>query len=246
MLVLTRSGRLRTVGGVHLRPTSRSFETSYAPGRRLIRLAPAARAVADFALWSNDPRKVRAAVTASIQRGRVGVADLVREYEQGPRNGSHWLRQALKDAIAGAKSIAEADASQRMTAARVPTYELNVPVHNEFGELLFEVDVLWRMLRAVLEVDSREYHLDEAAWLATMAKHKALTVHGIALVHDAPSVIKRPGWGDGVREFVRRRAVELGLPAPSGRGPFVRPPGEAPPPLVIPGLRRPKAFINLR
>ncbi len=46
----------------------------------------------------------------------------------------------------------------------VPPFELNVPIVDEYGRLLYVVDMLWRELRAALEVDSREYHFGVEDW----------------------------------------------------------------------------------
>ena len=50
VFVLAPRGGIRTVGGVHIRRTSRPFTFRFAPGRRLIRIVQPARAVADAAL----------------------------------------------------------------------------------------------------------------------------------------------------------------------------------------------------
>src|SRR5215471_3589152 len=74
----------------------------------------------------------------------------------------------------------------------VPTFELNVPIVHA-GRVIAVADVLWRKLHAVLEIDSREYHLSEAQWKATMARHNKLTNVGYAVTHYPPSAIREGG-----------------------------------------------------
>lgn len=72
-------------------------------------------------------------------------------------------------------------------------------------------DVLWRDLRAVLEIDSREFHLSEAEWKATMQRHNRLTSAGLALTHYPPSATGDPAWPDEVARWLHHRARELGV-----------------------------------
>ena len=174
-----------------------------------------------------------------MQRRKCRLPELLAELEASPRNGSRWFRAALADAEAGARSVAEADALRALTDGKVPRFEMNVPVQNERGELIFVVDVLWRELRAVLEIDSREYHLGERARLKTMDKHNALTGHNFAVIHHAPSVVRQPGWAKDIGAWVRARSLQLGIEVPLGHGALAPPPGQEPPPVIVRGLRRP-------
>jgi hypothetical protein len=81
------------------------------------------------------------------------------------------------------------------------------------GRVIAVADVLWRELRAVLEVDSREYHLSEAQWKATRARHNRLTRAGYAVTHYPPSAIRDGGlaWVADVDNWLRARAFELDL-----------------------------------
>jgi hypothetical protein len=163
------------------------------------------------------------------------VPGLLSEYEAGPRNRSKLLRLALADAADGARSAAEATAARRLARGPVPPFELNVPIVDERGRLLYVVDLLWRELRAAVEVDSREYHFSVEDWEATLERHNQLTRYGLAITHYAPRRISRRGStfvGD-VSDWLRRRAVELRLPLSAGRGVRRPPLGEEPPPFVV-------------
>ena len=65
---------------------------------------------------------------------------------------------------------------------------------------------------AVLEIDGREYHLSEAHWKATMARHNRLIKAGYAVTHYPPSAIRDGGlaWVAEVDDWLRARALELG------------------------------------
>lgn len=237
VLVLRRQGMNRLVGGVRLRRTNRPFsQITISPHSTRLPFAPivsTARAVADTALDYEDAARVRALVTSVIQRRVCRIEDLLAELRQGPSNGSSGLRSALADAADGARSAAEAVALGRLRRAAVPAFELNVPVVVGSGRVRFVVDVLWRELRAVLEIDSREFHLGEREWQATMRRHNELTRYGFAVVHYPPSVVGEPGWSSEVADWLRARAVELAVPWPRTRGVIAPPLGQMPAPFVI-------------
>ena len=239
VVVVCPNGANRIVGGVRLSRTSRAFTRTTVSALSevlpLLPVVPAARAVVDTALRDCAPGRVRALVTSSVQRRACRVEDLMAELGRAPRCGSRWLRLAMADAVDGARSAAEARALGRLRSSPVvPAFEMNVPVVLA-GQALYCVDFLWRALRAVLEIDSREYHFKEADWRDTMTRHNALIAAGFAVTHYPPSLVGRPGWADEVAEWLRARARELGLPYPRARG-VIRPPiGASPPPVVISG-----------
>jgi hypothetical protein len=117
-----------------------------------------ARAVADAAFQYRDPGRVRALVTSAVAHRACRVQDLVTELDHCPRGGSAAFRIAVGDALDGAHSVAEARAARILS--RAPAFELNVPIVRG-GRVLYVVDVFWRTLRAVLEIDSREFHFGE-------------------------------------------------------------------------------------
>jgi hypothetical protein len=191
VLVLDRSGNHRLVGAVRIRPTSRPYGTSLLPEEHptlpFVTVVHPARAVADTALLYRTFDPVRAMVTSAIQRGVCRPDDLLAELESAPRQGSRWLRKALADVIAGAKSIAEAEAIEWLARASVPSFEVNVPIVDRFGTLVAEADLLWRELRMIVEVDSREFHFSEQDWKRTQRRHTFLTRHGFAVEHPSSS-----------------------------------------------------------
>jgi hypothetical protein len=223
VLILTTKGENRVVGGVHLRPSARPLSVTQLsvlddafPAARVVRPA---RAVADTSLMYHTLAPVRALVTSAVQREQCTADELYQELEDGPRNGSAFLRRALEDVFGGAASISEAELADALRTAGLPPFELNVPILDATGRHVATADALWRALRAVLEVDSREHHFLEPQWRNTMTRHNLLTRSGLALTHYPPVEIRRatPRVTCEVGEWLRARAEELKLPYPPPR-----------------------------
>lgn len=240
VLVLTRTGRNRLIGNVRIRVTARPFgtwtlpadhpELAYAP------VVHTARAVADTALQYRRLAPVRALVTSSVQKGRCEVGELIAEVDAGPRNHSALLRRAVADLREGARSVAEAEAIEILRRSPVPAFEANVLIKTVGGRVLGRVDVLFRELRAVIEIDSRQFHFSEDDWNNTRGRHNRLTPYGLALQHYSPAEVRRDrsGWAREVEQWLRARAREIGLPYVVPRP---RPPAKAEPsPFVVPDL----------
>lgn len=234
--VLSPTAMGRVVGGVRVRRTDRRFGRRVQPigaPLELLPLAPLPRAVADTALDYRSLGPVRALVSAAVQRRHCAVPDLLEEYEHGPRNHSRLLRLALADLRDGARSAAEATAIRRLARGAVPPFEANVPIVDQNGQLLWVVDLFWRELRAVIEIDSRAFHFSEADWQATLARHNELTRYGLAVTHYAPNRVSAQGstFVPEVTTWLGCRADELGVRVPRGRG--VRNVGREPAPHVV-------------
>jgi hypothetical protein len=239
VLVLIRDGRSRLVGSAWVRRTGRPYlvetTSAHAGLHPLTPVVPTARAIADAALTYSALGPVRAMVTSAVQRNACSLVELVRELDDGPQNGSYFLRRALRAAAFGAHSEAEAAATDKLVRAEVPPFELNVPIVDERGAVIFVVDVLWRELRAALEIDSREFHFSDAGWRATLDRHNKLTRSGLAVTHYPPSVVNARDctWTAEVAEWLRCRATELGVALPPGRGPISPAIGADPPPFLV-------------
>lgn len=218
--VLTRAGSNRVLGGVRIRRTHRPYsciETSAeARHHPLTPVVATARAVADTALDHRRLSEVRALVGSALIRRHCSLDALVRELNGLPRNRGAHFRRAVSEALGGARSAAEADAARRLARhPRVPAFEPNVAVRAADGRR-YVVDFLWRALRAVLEIDSREFHISAEQWAATLARHNALTAAGLAVLHQPPSAISGPDgrWLDETADWLARRAGELGVALP--------------------------------
>jgi very-short-patch-repair endonuclease len=173
---------------VLLRPSRRPARRSPAPGRRRVEIA---RAVADHALTLRRLDDVRALVARAVRDHGCSLDDLARELAAGPRNGSALLRRALAEVGSGAASAPEARAARLLRAGRVPHFEQNARIVRPGGGH-YVVDFWWPLLRAVLEIDSVEYHLDPADWRRTMDRHRALSALGLSVIHQPPSALAAP------------------------------------------------------
>ncbi|MFN2560538.1 MAG: hypothetical protein ABR571_04480 [Jatrophihabitans sp.] len=216
VLVLTDSRRRnRDIRGLHLRPSLRPVTcTRLSPfDQRLpsIRVVSPARAIADTAPFYDRLQPVRALVTSAVQRGLCTPAELAAELAAGPRNGSAFFRRALSDVVEGALSIAEAEVVDLLAGVSVPPFEVNAPIYDAHGNLLYRVDFLWRALQAVVEVDSREFHFAEDDWKRTMQRHNVLTAMGYAVTHYAPSVIRarKRAWATDVAAWLAARSRDI-------------------------------------
>jgi hypothetical protein len=150
-----------------------------------------ARAIADHALTLTRVGDVRRLVARAVREQRCSIHALRTELEAGPRNGSALLRQVLDEVQAGAASAPEAEAAKILRAAGVPPFEQNAVIRLPNGRS-YVADVLWRALRAILGIDSVEYHLDPADWRRTLDRHLHLTTMGYSVVHRPPSVLRDP------------------------------------------------------
>lgn len=251
VLVLVRTGRSRRVGPVLIRRTARPYSAEFTPLEHpvsaLTPLVNAARAVADACLLPADLDQVRAVVARTIQTGLCTPEQLNHELSRCPRNGSGRLRQALGEIGAGARSVAEAHALRQLRGSRLPEFEVNVAVLGGDGDVCYVVDVLWRRLRAVLEIDGREFHFDSASWHATLRRHNLLTAAGLSVTHYPPSRIMSADdtWLGELAAWLRARAGELNVPylPASARRPA---PAPNPPPLLLPELDQLWNMVGLR
>lgn len=238
VLVLCRDGEHRLLGDVRIRPTPRPFSSWTLPAEHpdlaFVPIVHTARAVADTALQYRRLAPVRALVTSAVQNGRCEVEDLIAELEAGPRKHSALLRRAVADLRDGARSIAEAEAIEILRRAAVPAFDANVSIVTTGWVEFAVVDVLWRELRAVLEIDSRAFHFSEEDWTATRERHNRLTPYGLAVTHYSPAEVRagKQAWARRVEVWLRARARELGVPYVVA--PRRRPLGAAPEPFVVP------------
>lgn len=159
----------------------------------------------------HDLAPVRAIVTGAIQRDLCTAEDLAGELARGPRNGSALLRRALADLVHDVHSVAEAEAVALLQRVGAFAFVVNAPICDAAGRLLYRVDILWPDLRAIVEIDSREFHFTELDWKATMHRHNVLTGLGYAVKHYPPSVIRSRGiaWAQEVADWLAVRASLL-------------------------------------
>jgi hypothetical protein len=232
VLVLTHQGMSRRIGAVTIRRVAEalasrtiSINDEHLP---LGLLAEPSRAVIDAAMTYRSLAPVRALLTSAIQKSVCSPADLCAQVPNVARRGSALVRHALEDVLDGAHSEAEAKALTALRRADVPPFELNVAVLDSRGRIIAVVDVLWRALRAVLEVDSRQFHFSQTDWHRTSDRHNRLTAGGLAVQHYPPARFVFGGsWLGEVITWLRARARESGVeyradPRPLRNGPPLR------------------------
>jgi hypothetical protein len=186
VLVLVPPGRRpRAARWVRVRASGRPVEQLLDVGPRRVLTA---RAAADHALTLKRIDDVRELVARVVRDGRCTIDELSTELSAGPRNGSALLRQALLEVTAGAASAPEARAARILHRAGVPAFEQNAEIPLPQGGF-YVADLLWRSLRAILEIDSVEYHLGPVQWRRTMDRHLILTTLGYSVIHRPPSAL---------------------------------------------------------
>lgn len=208
LLLVPRSNHVRPAGWVRLRRADRVPSPAFWPGPRRADLP---RAVADLALELRNLDDVRTLVAQARRAGLCTLDELQTELRTGPRRGSAHLRQALADAMAGAESAPEARAAAILGRASIPPFKQNGIIRFPDGTRL-RVDFLWRELRAVLEIDSDEYHNQSPADRdRTDIRHTKLITHGISVMTRRPGLIDRAPaqFARDVEAWLAARAIEL-------------------------------------
>ena len=175
-----------------------------------VRVALAARAVADTARALSSLRDVRAVVADAVQSRRCPIFLLADELQEGPRRGSALLRQVIAEVQDGIRSVAEADFRDLLKRARVPMPMFNARILAG-DTFVAEADAWWQRAGVAAEVDSREWHLSPAAWERTMRRHAAMTAHGILVLHFTPTMIREEP-ANVVKQV--REALETGSARP--------------------------------
>lgn len=188
LLVLVPAGRRRrSTSFVTIWPTTRMPDSYLSEG--VIRMAPPDRAAADAARELTRHADVRAVVADAVQKRLCTPDRLARELRAGPRRGSAALRDVLAEVAAGARSIAEAELLQLVTAARLPTPLCNPNLYAG-SAFIARPDMWWPDAGVAVEVDSREWHLLPEHAEQTTRRHNLMGVHGIIVLHFTPRQIR--------------------------------------------------------
>ena len=221
VLILTSRGGCRDVGQAHIRCVTGpvharrvSVDDDTLP---LVRIAVPARAIVDAAPFYRRKDSVRALVAAAVQGGHCTPDELSLVLDTAARRGSAILRRSLEDLRDGARSVAEIHASEHLRRAPVPDFELNVPIVDAQQRTIAIADILWRALRAILEIDSQEFHFSAEDWRQTTHRHNRLTAYGFAVTHYPPShITSGTQWTEEVAGWLQTRALELQVPYEAG------------------------------
>jgi hypothetical protein len=179
--------RRQSIGLVRLQRTRRMPKEVYTAGE--IRFVPPPRAVADAARRLTNVRDVRALVAQAVQEQRCSIDQLIVELEQGPSQGSGFLRVALEEVGAGVRSVPEGDLRALLRRGGLPTPMFNARLYDG-DDLVAVADCWWPDAGVAAEVDSREYHYSVQDWQHTMRRHDRLVALGVLVLHFTPGRIR--------------------------------------------------------
>ena len=147
------------------------------------------RAVADAARSLRTARAVRALIAQAVQQHRCTIEMLRLELDEGPAQGSAFLRAALEEVRAGIRSVPEGDLRGLLRRERLPMPMFNARLY--VGKSLIAVaDAWWPEAGVAAEVDSREYHYSAEDWQRTMSRHDRLVARGVLVLHFTPARIR--------------------------------------------------------
>ncbi|QIQ04648.1 hypothetical protein [Streptomyces liangshanensis] len=181
----TRS--LRNTAYVHVRRTSRWPPTLLVDGIPCVRPV---RAASDFAAHERSPDRVRAILTATVQKTSCHPEDLRAELHASRALRNPAARTVLDDLRAGTRSIAEARARDTLRHTNLPHPLWNPTLLTPKGTFLARPDAYWPHAGVALEVDSEEYHLGIAEYRTTLRRRLRLEAHGVDVISAAPALIR--------------------------------------------------------
>jgi hypothetical protein len=180
--------RCRSTDFVLVQRTSRMPSSVGVAGE--FRFTPPDRAIADAARRMTTAREVRALVADVVQHQRCSIEMLTIELEQGPIQGSAFLRAALVEVREGIRSAPEGDLLVLLRRGRLPKPVVNARLFDDSGALIAVADAWWPDAGVVAEVDSREYHYSAEDWQRTMNRHDRLVARGVLVLHFTPARIR--------------------------------------------------------
>ena len=164
----------------------------------------AARAVVDVALSARTRRDVEHVVADALQRDLTTVGQLAEEVVLLGRLATPWLRDTLRDAARGMRSVGESDLRRVVVAEGLPEPEWGAAVSTPRGT--YHVDARWRAQRVVAEADGAAFHLGSAEWQADLVRQNAIVSTGDRLLRFPVARLRRDRQTCG-QEL--RRALDL-------------------------------------
>lgn len=145
---------------------------------RGLRVTSPARTICDVAAVQPS-REVEEAITQARIKRLVRDRDLLAVIERAPgRKGSALVRRLLSDELEAGFTRSEAERRLRglIRAAGLPAPETNA------GLCGYEVDVLWRRERLVIEVDGHIFHSHRAAFERDRKRDQVLVAAGYRVI----------------------------------------------------------------
>lgn len=185
------------------------------------RFADAARATVDAARAQQRLRDVRGVVLGAVAKPCCSPDELGTALRSGSRNGSALVRRAVKDARRGCASPPEAEVVDELVGRGVPFY-VNPELWVD-GELVGISDVWLVGTGTGGEIESQEWHGDDATIETTYDRHERYADQRLQLVHLSVRRV-RADTREAVEHLLTR--ARTGPPAPPGlvvvpRGPLL-------------------------
>jgi hypothetical protein len=153
-------------------------------------VAPAYRAAVDAARRISDFEVVQAMFAEAVQRRRCTPLQLAHELEAGSRRGGALPMRALRPLLAGAESVAEADAWRLWKRSGLPPARWNVKVFGRDGDYIAKPDAWCDEVAFAWEIDSVTYHSGRDHFLKTLARNVRYAAAGIAVLQTPPSRLR--------------------------------------------------------
>ncbi|MFD8495995.1 hypothetical protein [Amycolatopsis sp. NPDC059657] len=153
--------------------------------RNKIPVAPVQRAVLDAARRLTDQDTIQAMLADVIQRGKCSPEEIGRELGQGSQRGSALPRLALLDLMAGAHSVAEADAQRLWERAGLPECQRNVKIFDGEGNYIATPDSWVDAVAFAWEIDSKAHHADDG-FEGTVARNARYAAAGVVVLQTTP------------------------------------------------------------
>lgn len=144
---------------------------------------------------------------------RLRPEDVYRRLRRG-REGSAAVRLALDQLSDGHRSIAERRVSGGLRRRQVPRFETNVVIRDDRGRPVAELDLLWRALRVVVQIDGWRYHEEGTFQQDHDVPNDLIARHDYVVLRFTGKDVKhRLDWVlDQIEVVLRRQALRLGLP----------------------------------
>jgi len=157
---------------------------------RTLRIAPAARSVADAARRMRWEDQVTTLVIAAVRRNIVTPEALREEAELGPRRGSAYLRAAAIAAGAGVWSAPEARVRRLLLGMDLPEPQFNVAIVSARGEYIATPDAWIDSVGLAIETDSQQFHSASEGWANTLRRQSRYSKHGVTVVSILPTALR--------------------------------------------------------
>ncbi|WP_328701725.1 hypothetical protein [Amycolatopsis pittospori] len=190
-LLVPASCKVSSVGPVTVERTTRMPRPVVVDG---VAMAPLVRAVLDQCRLFTTHDPVRSLLTESVQRGRLHPEVLIRELEAGSDRGSALPREALRDVLRGARSVAEVDAIAVWRRTGLPEPLWNHELRDAAGRYIGTPDGYFRAVRLAWEIDSYDFHFARPQYAGTLERNSRYTAEGILVLQTLPSRLRsEPG-----------------------------------------------------